>query len=69
MQAFNLNDMTQIITIYLIFNVIIAICIIYIILSIVFRFLLNFVIPCRAFSFPLLRSLCKLLFFFFLSSF
>lgn len=37
MNRFNLNNMEQIITLYLIFNFIIAICLLYLILSVIFR--------------------------------
>ena len=37
MNRFNLNNMEQIITLYLIFNFIIAICLLYLILSVLFR--------------------------------
>lgn len=37
MNRFNLNNIEQIITLYLIFNFIIAICLLYLILSVIFR--------------------------------
>lgn len=37
MNIFNLNNIEQIITLYLIFNFIIAICLLYLILSVIFR--------------------------------
>ncbi|WP_300367444.1 hypothetical protein [Brachyspira sp.] len=41
MENFNLNDIEQIITFYLIFNFIIFLCLIYIIVSLIFRVLLK----------------------------
>lgn len=37
MDSFNLNDIEQVMTIYLIFNFVIAVCLIYLILSVIFR--------------------------------
>lgn len=41
MNRFNLNNIEQIITLYLIFNFIIAICLLYLILSVIFRIVFN----------------------------
>lgn len=37
MDSFNLNDIEQVMTIYLAFNFIIAVCLIYLVLSVIFR--------------------------------